>query len=113
MSQSFPYYLRIERKRSGFTQDELAYLLGFRVASAVSRFERGEREPDLRTAFAYQILFDRPADQLFPVTHADARRLVAGRAADIAGRLRQAEQDNRTAYKLQRLEALMAGEAAA
>ena len=111
MSQSFPYCLRIERKRSGFTQDELAHLIGFRVASAVSRFERGEREPDLRTVFAYQILFDRPAHELFPAIYADARRLVAKRASEVAERLSRAEQDNRTAYKLQRLGVLKRGDA--
>lgn len=108
MSQPFSNCLRVERKRSGFSQEELAHLLGFTVASAVSRFERGEREADLRTAFAYAVVFDRPVKELFPAVHADAIRLTAERGASIAERLRRSEQSNRTSYKLQRLEALIA-----
>jgi transcriptional regulator with XRE-family HTH domain len=107
MSRLYPYRLKSERKRSGLTQQELAHLVGLSAASAVSRLERGEREPEFRTALAYEIVFNRSGAELFPVAFGNVEALVLERAAAIADRLRQIEQNNRTAYKLKRLDDLL------
>jgi transcriptional regulator with XRE-family HTH domain len=52
MSRRYTYRFKSERKRSCLTQEELAYLVGLRTASAESRLERGEREPEFRTGLA-------------------------------------------------------------
>ena len=113
MSRGYPYRLKSERKRSGLTQHELAYLVGLRTASAVSRLERGEREPEFRTALAYEIVFNRSGAELFPVVYEEVESLVLQRAVAVADRLRQIEQSNRTTYKLKRLEELSARRTAA
>jgi transcriptional regulator with XRE-family HTH domain len=108
MSRLYPLRLKSERKRSGLTQQELADLLGLSTASAVSRLERSEREPEYRTALAYEIVFNRSGADLFPVAFGEVENLVLQRAAEIADRLRHIEQTNRTAYKIKRLDDLLA-----
>lgn len=58
--------LRSCRRSTGLTQDDVAFLIGVRVASQVSRHESGEREPDLRLTLAYKLVFDASAQELLP-----------------------------------------------
>lgn len=58
-------YLRTHRKRTGLSQREIAFLLGVTSSSKVSRYEHFLRQPTLRTAFAYEIIFGVPAHELF------------------------------------------------
>src|SRR4051794_13547660 len=64
-STPLPNYLRSNRKRSGLSQDEVAFLLGAQSGAKVCRNERFVREPSLATALAYQAIFQRPASELF------------------------------------------------
>ncbi|WP_375414588.1 helix-turn-helix transcriptional regulator [uncultured Bradyrhizobium sp.] len=59
-------YLRVHRKKWGLSQDELAGLIGSRSGATVSRLEGLRRHPNLRTAFAVQIIFGEPLEKLFP-----------------------------------------------
>jgi len=52
---------------------EAAILLGLRVHSAVSNHENQKRQPNLRTAFAYQLIFRATADELFPTLFLEVR----------------------------------------
>lgn len=106
MSQFLAITLKSHRKRSGFSQDEMAVLLGLKMASAVSRYERGERSPDLDTAFACQIVLGSGLEQLFPGAYGEIRQLVSSRATQLAEQLRRGAQDNKARYKLAKLEAL-------
>ena len=45
------------RRKSGLSQRELTYLLGQKHKSKVSRHERNERVPSLRTLLAYEAIF--------------------------------------------------------
>lgn len=106
MSQTYSSHLRPHRKRSAFTQAEIAFLLGFQLPSAVSRYETGSREPDLRTAFAYEIIFAAEARDLFAPIYQDVLRRVAERASELARR--SPAGDPRAQFKLERLAALAA-----
>ena len=81
-------YLRTHRKRCGLTQDEVAFLLGCRTGTKVSRFERLARKPNLATALACKVVFGIPAHELFPRAHAEVEKEVAERARALANRLR-------------------------
>lgn len=105
MAHPRPTKLRIHRKQSGFTQEEIAFLLGMQVHSLVSRHEGLKREPDLRMAFAYQLVFSASAHDLFPAVFADVCNVLAARAADLAGNL-QPDADCRAARKLKTLRGL-------
>jgi DNA-binding XRE family transcriptional regulator len=45
-------YLVMYRKRAGFSQDEVAYLLGAQSGSMNCRYERFKRKPSLEAALA-------------------------------------------------------------
>jgi transcriptional regulator with XRE-family HTH domain len=66
MPQKKPYnYLRSYRKRAGVTQDELAFLLGRKSGTHVSRYELGRREPSLETLLALEAALGIPIRDLF------------------------------------------------
>ena len=47
MTHNLENYLRTYRKRSNLSQDEVAFLLGCRGGTKVSRYERHARKPNL------------------------------------------------------------------
>ena len=58
-------YLRTHRKHAGLSQSELSFLVRLRSKSVLSRYERGENQPSLRTALACQAAFGTPVSELF------------------------------------------------
>jgi transcriptional regulator with XRE-family HTH domain len=95
--------LKPHRKRSGLTQREMAFLLGNRKHSTISRYEAGERRPDLRTAFACRVLFGRELQELFPGVYAEAVGQVGERARLLSDEIRRQEYSRKVAYKLKKL----------
>lgn len=77
---TLPNYLRTYRKRSGLSQDEVAFLLGCHFGTKVSRYERFEREPNLRTALTYEIIFRIDLSELFAGIYQQVERDAAKRA---------------------------------
>lgn len=98
--QRLPNYLRTYRKRSGFSQREIAMLLGTRDGSKVSHYERFLREPGLRNALACEIIFDIPVRELFAGVFEAAERDVRRRARLLAERLKRRRDDRRLDSKL-------------
>ncbi len=95
--------LRSHRRRSGFTQEDLAALIGAQSASQVSRHESGEREPDLRTALAYRIVFDAPIAHLLPKLNREVAQEVDTRATALAERLKASNDGLHTAHRVEHL----------
>jgi transcriptional regulator with XRE-family HTH domain len=58
-------YLRTHRKHSGLSQSEVSFLIGLQGKSELSRYERGDRQPSLRTALACAAVFGTPVAELF------------------------------------------------
>lgn len=75
-----PQYLRMFRKRSGLSQGELAFLLGTKSGSKVSRYEAGNRTPAFEALLAYEIVFRVALDELFAGRHDTARSALRVRA---------------------------------
>ena len=109
MASRIHSYLRTHRKRCGLTQDEVAFLLGCRTGTKVSRFERLARRPNLATALACEVVFGIPAHELFPRAHAEAEKEVAERALALANRLRtgSGRETRRLRQKLASLKAIV------
>lgn len=63
---SLPSRLRIHRTKSGLSQRELAYILGYTNVLPIIRHERAARAPLFLTALAYQAVFRIPVAELFP-----------------------------------------------
>ena len=73
-------YLRSNRKRLALSQDEVAFLMGTRSGAKISRYERFAREPNLKTAFAFEVIYKRAACELFNGLYQTVEKEVAERA---------------------------------
>ena len=109
MSIPLESYLRTYRKRSGFSQEEIASLLGCQSGAKVSRYEQGDREPNLHTVFAYEVIFRASASLLFAGMYEKVERSVRERARLLADRIADAKPDRATSQKLAILESLASG----
>src|SRR5262245_7566576 len=95
--------LRAHRKRSGLTQKELAFLLGGKQHSTISRYEAGDRRPDLRTALAYGLLFESALRDLFPGVQAEVVNGVGERALRLWQEISGRGEGGKIKYKLKKL----------
>ncbi len=92
-------HLRRYRKRGALTQEEIAFLLGTRCGTKVSRYERSARPPSLRTALAYQAIFGVPVDELFAGEFQEAVTAVQGRAKQLSRKLEPQADRAKTPFK--------------
>jgi transcriptional regulator with XRE-family HTH domain len=107
MVSHLPNHLRAHRKRSGLSQDEVAFLLGAHSGAKVCRYERFIREPSLQTALAYEAVFQRPASKLFPGLYRKIEREVAARAEALAHRTGRRRPTRKKALKREPLQTSM------
>jgi transcriptional regulator with XRE-family HTH domain len=101
-----PNYLRAYRKRTGLSQEEVAFLLGAQTEGKVLRHERGERQPSLRSILAYQLILGAGTDQLFAGLVQDVSKSVSRRARVLARRLDKGEPSRLATRKLEFLGSL-------
>jgi transcriptional regulator with XRE-family HTH domain len=101
-----PNYLRTYRKRSYFSQDEVAFLLGCKNGSKVSRYENFSRRPTPETIFAYEIIFRVPVRELFAGIYQNVEGDVLRRAQLLVRKAPAVNPDRITSRKLQALRAI-------
>lgn len=80
------HHLRSHRRRAGFSQEEVAFLLGNRSGSDASHDTR-LHEPTLRAAMAYEVIFRASLRELFAGMHAKVERDTIKRARKLFRRL--------------------------
>src|ERR1700756_2487727 len=83
MVQRFQSYLRPLRRRWGFTQSELASLIGYETGKSISRIEALKQTPTLNAALSCAIIFNTAPVKLFPGALSDAEQLVFARASEL------------------------------
>ena len=64
-NQTPPNYLRKYRKAAGFTQRQVARILGFKDTSMISRWEKGVCLPKLETIFKLAVIYRTMVEALF------------------------------------------------
>jgi transcriptional regulator with XRE-family HTH domain len=101
MSHKLPNYLRAYRKRAGLTQEEVAYLLGCRSGAKVSRYERFDRQPNLETVFAYEVIFRTSPRELFAGIFHSIERTTSRRINMLMRKLTKAKADPMVTRKLE------------
>ena len=101
-----PNYLRTYRKRLGFSQDEVAFLLGVHKGAKVCRHERYQRRPALQTALSYEVVFQIPARELFRGFYQKVEQTVKARAAVLGHKLSRAKPSRLIARKLAALKTI-------
>lgn len=109
MSSKLPNYLRTFRKRSGLSQDELAFLLGCQSGTKVSRYERAARKPNLDTILSYVVVFGTPGRELFAGVFDKVEEKVNKRAQLLAREVSRATPTPLATRKLQVLKAITSG----
>ena len=109
MSRKLQNYLRTYRKRAGFSQDEVAFLLGCQSGTKVSRYERLNRKPSLETAFAYEAIFGAPGRELFAGAFQKVEEKTKIRAQLLARELAEGKQDRITLGKIKTLQSIASG----
>ena len=60
-----PNHLWLYRQKRGYSQKQVALLLGHKSASHVSDYERGKRLPNLKTVLKLAVIFSTSVDLLF------------------------------------------------
>ncbi|MGH9891472.1 MAG: helix-turn-helix transcriptional regulator [bacterium] len=103
-SRKLPNYLRTYRKITGFSQDEVAFLMGSESGTQVSRYERGARKPSIETAFAYELIFGALARDLLAGVFEKVEEKIARRAPALTRKLSTEKSGIVKARKLALLE---------
>ena len=111
MSHKLQNYLRTYRKRSGLSQDEVAYLLGCQNGTKISRYERFTRKPSLESLFAYEVMFGAPARELFAGAYQKVEKRISNRAQLLTRKLNRATPNRMATRKLEILQAITSGSA--
>ena len=86
---SLPNYLRPQRKQHSLSREEVAFLLGAKVADKggkVSRDENSSRLPTLETALAYEAMYGKPIRELFAGLYEQVAKEVSSRAKTLTYR---------------------------
>jgi transcriptional regulator with XRE-family HTH domain len=105
MEKKFTSYVRAYRRRWGFTQDELAFMMGFKSRSVVSKLERSTYVPTLLVGYALDSLFGTRDADLFPSLFLEVEAAVLARAYELYERI-QGSAAPMTRTKLDFLEEL-------
>lgn len=74
--QSSINHLRLYRKKNGLSQKEIATLMGYRTATAVSHYERGAKLPNLTNALKLEIILHTPTAYLFGDLYTSLKRTI-------------------------------------
>jgi transcriptional regulator with XRE-family HTH domain len=103
-------YLRTHRKKLGLTQREVAFLLGCHSGAKVSRYEHSARVPTLNVILAYEVIFQKPARELFAGLYDRAERQTMRNLRLLVSRLRRRRESSALARKIANLRAVVEGE---
>ena len=103
-------YLRTHRKRTGFTHDEVAFLLGGMCGANVARHEKAKRLPALRTVLMYEFIFDVTVRELYEGVFHEMRIRVRGRARGLLSSLSKSPQSALRDQKMETLRRLLDAE---
>ena len=87
MSTDFALDLRVARRQAGFTQDDVARLLGV-TQSHVSDLEHGRVLPTLQQVCSLSLIFGRSFESLFSELMKSARQAISGRLLDLPAMVR-------------------------
>jgi transcriptional regulator with XRE-family HTH domain len=108
MPSPLPNHLLAHRKRAALSQEDMAFLLGTRGGSKVSRYERFKRDPNLETVLVYEAIFGKPASQLFTGQYRNVEKRLAERVKVLIHRTKRQKQGSAAKRKLEVLTALLA-----
>lgn len=89
MADRLVNYVRARRKKAGLSQRDLAFILGYGKAAAISRHELFRSIPPLIMALAYEVIFQTPIAELFPGLHETVEAAIEKQIAELEARLQR------------------------
>src|SRR5260221_11440325 len=93
-------YLKMYRKRTGLTHEEVAFLLGSMSGTSVSRHELAQRLPILKTALRYEPIFGPAVRDLYEGLFLETKEMVRRRARGLCASL---ERRKKTPYGIREI----------
>lgn len=102
-TRKLAHYLKTYRKHAGLTQQEVAYLLGYRSGGKISRLERMRRRPTLQDLLGYEALFRVPVRDLAAGMYDAVERQVVRRVGVLGRKLHKGKPGPLTERKLDAL----------
>jgi DNA-binding XRE family transcriptional regulator len=106
-------YLKMYRKRTGFTHDEVAFLLGSMCGTSVSRHEQAKRLPVLKTALMYEAIFGATIREIYEGVFVEVQGSVRRRARGLCTSLQRRKKTPSLERKIALLKAIIGEEASA
>ena len=100
-------YIRMYRKRTGFTHDEIGFLCGSMCGSSIARHESGERLPVLKTALMYEFILNASVRELYEGVFHDVRAAVRARAKGLCASLERKPKSVERDHKIAILQTLL------
>jgi transcriptional regulator with XRE-family HTH domain len=88
----------------------VAFLLGCKSGTKISRYERFNRNPNLETALAYEIVFGTPMRELFAGAFQKVEEKIKKRAQLLFQKLNESNQDRLATRKLEMLKGMIGGQ---
>ena len=82
-------YLRTYRRRTFLSQDEVAFLLGVKTGTRVTRHEGANRTPTMETALGYEVLFGVPLRELFATEAHKVETIIRQRLPELVRRVEE------------------------
>lgn len=101
-------HVRLLRRRAGLTQRELAFILGYRSESQISRLENGSRVPRASELLMIEMVFGVASAAVFPSLGARASAFISMRIAELrALDPSQSKEPVRTSFKTAHLDRIV------
>jgi DNA-binding XRE family transcriptional regulator len=95
------------RKRSGLTQEEIAFLCGAMSGTSFTRHESAERLPALRTALMYELIFRAPVRSIYEGAVEEVRLIVRTRATALCASLERKAKTRAREHKIAHLKGVI------
>jgi transcriptional regulator with XRE-family HTH domain len=108
MTNEFSQYVRVARRKSGFTQDDVSYLLGVSQTS-VSDMELGIRMPTVSELCALSLLYGQSFESLCRELLIETRNSVRERVSSLPDTARNYVGTFNREYSLRELKKRLAG----
>ena len=97
-------FLRMHRRRWHFSQQELAFLLGYLDQSMIARLEQDERTVTIASAHTCELVFGVKPRELFPDLYEEIENDISTRMCAMRDRLHQSAPTEKTLTKLKLVE---------
>lgn len=100
-------YLRTYRRKTGLSQEDMAYLMGWVTATGISRHENGRRVPTLSVALAYELILGASVADLYEGLSHSAETLIVPRAKGLLAKLERLPASSLRDHRIAHLEDLI------